>query len=260
MYLIKVGFKFQLGCRNIPIKMKLSKLVSILALIFSGCILQPAVGASLSSAEREGLMKYLIQGYLQDIYEEEARAMEDSGIAEIMDASSNRLEGTFMGKDGDGIVFVSEDDGTGRGKLSISTLQGETLFHAVQSQGSHASLVRVGNQAILMHKGNEREDVSLSRIPLTHMSMAETAVAENNKFQTNLLKENLQRISEDEATALLSKIQNDRGYIKNVVEAAHAIASKGITGVENNAARLFFVHAKNLAAKSGYLPSTVLSQ
>ncbi len=184
--------------------------------------------------------------------------MEDSGIGEIMDASSNRLEGTFMGKDGDGIVFVSEDDGTGRGKLSISTLQGETLFHAVQSQGSHASLVRVGNQAILMHKGNEREDVSLSRIPLTHMSMAETAVAENNKFQTNLLKENLQRISEDEATSLLSKIQNDRGYIKNVVEAAHAIASKGITGVENNAARLFFVHAKNLAAKSGYLPSTAL--
>ncbi len=83
------------------------------------------------------------------------------------------------------------------------------------------------------------------------MSMVETAVAENNKFQTNLLKENLQRISEDEATSLLSKIQNDRGYIKNVVEAAHAIASKGITGVENNAARLFFVHAKNLAAKSG---------
>ncbi len=129
--------------------MKLSKYVAILALIFSGCILQPAVGASLSSAEREGLMKYLIQGYLQDIYEEEARAMEDSGIAEIMDASSNRLEGTFMGKDGDGIVFVSED---GRGKLSILTLQGETLFHAVQSQGSHASLVRVGNQAILMQR------------------------------------------------------------------------------------------------------------
>ncbi len=153
---------------------------------------------------------------------------------------------------------MSEDDGTGKGKLSISTLQGETLFHAVQSQGSHASLVRVGNQAILMHKGNKREDVSLSRIPLTHMSMAETAVAENNKFQTNLLKENLQRISEDEATALLSMIQNDQGYIKNVVEAAHAIASKGITGVENNAARLFFLHAKNLATKSGYLPSTAL--
>ncbi len=121
------------------------------------------------------------------------------------------------------------------------------------SQINSSVTTRVGNQAILMHKGNEREDVSLSRIPLTHMSMAETSVAENNKFQTDLLKENLQRISEDEATALVSKIQNDRRYIKNVVEAAHAI---GITRVENNAARLFFVHAKNLATKSGYLPST----
>ncbi len=31
-------------------------------------------------------MRYLIEGYLQSMYEDKVDAMEDSGIAEIMDA------------------------------------------------------------------------------------------------------------------------------------------------------------------------------
>ncbi len=60
--------------------MKVSKLVAILALIFSGCILQPAVGASLSSEKRENL----IQAYLQNMYEEEARENYDFECKSIL--------------------------------------------------------------------------------------------------------------------------------------------------------------------------------
>ncbi len=58
-------------------------------LIFNGYfLLQSTVRAStsLSSSKQKDLMRYLIEGYLQSMYEDKVHAMEDSGIAEIMDA------------------------------------------------------------------------------------------------------------------------------------------------------------------------------
>ena len=165
----------------------------------------------------------------------------------LHESKTNKLEGTFIAEDNKGIFFLSESDGSSKGKLLVTTLEGKIVFHFLESV-EQLMLISVADETLLYSSPERGEDEIYKVLP-SRFFLVQNAVQENDDFQLGLLKDSLEQVSEEEGMACLNRLFEMTEEIELIIKAVNAMVDKGLTGAENNAARLFFAQAIHLEAK-----------
>ena len=173
--------------------------------------------------------------------------MEQQPGLTLHESETNKLEGTFITEDDKGIFFLSESDGSSKGKLLVTTLEGKMVFHFLESV-EQLMLISVADETLLYSSPEGGED-EIYKVPPSHLLLAQNAVQENDDFQLGILKDSLERVSEDEGMACLNRLLEMTEEIELIIKAVNAMVDKGLTGAENNAARHFFTQAIHLETK-----------
>ena len=173
--------------------------------------------------------------------------MEQKPGLTLHESETNKLEGTFIAEDNKGIFFLSESDGLSKGKLLVTTLEGKMVFHFLESV-EQLMLISVADETLL-YSSPEGGEAEIYKVAPSHLLLAQNAVQESDDFQLGLLKDSLEQVSEEEGMACLNRLLEMTEEIELIIKAVNAMVDKGLTGAENNAARLFFTQAIHLEAK-----------
>ena len=178
----------------------------------------------------------------------------DAGL-NMQTVSDARIEGTYRDTYGRGIHFLSEVNENGGGQISISTLQGEPIVHAEKSHRSAGvKLMSVLGHHFLLGRVNQRYAAMAGMrstaqeyvVPEEHLSALRSAIQFRNEARVaSLLKHFDSRSAEMVRGRAISNLMS-RAEIQMMSKAAKALAKYGVSGVDNAAARAFYVYAMRL--------------
>lgn len=116
--------------------------------------------------------------------------------------NENMIEGSFV-EDGNGIYFMCEDDGSGKGTLLLTTMEGKTIFYIEQIR-EDLVLVSVEEEALLYIPSTQTGG-GIYEIPPSHFIGALKAMEGTTNFTVHRLQKYLQRVSENEGMEKLKK-------------------------------------------------------
>lgn len=169
----------------------------------------------------------------------------------LMTSSPAKIEGTFCSPaTGRGIRFMSQVTEQGTGRFSIRRLEGEPIVAAERphDDNSKETLTSILGTHFLVKKQNRfsGEEATEQLIPEAHLQAVKSAlyrhedIAMNNFFDSGV---SVQGERLKTFTKLLL-----RAEVQLIDEAAKAMGMSGISGKDNQAARVFYVYAMRLAS------------
>lgn len=82
------------------------------------------------------------------------------------------------------------------------------------------------------------------------MLIVQNAIMESTSFEIEYLREHLEKIGEEEGMDILRSIVFEPEIVQVILNAVSAMMDDGITGVQSDAARMFYVYAMSLELKS----------
>lgn len=160
--------------------------------IFSMCM----EGAAMAPGKKRVEIAEL-QNYMQILHEGTSRLAQSR--FEISSQSDRKFEGMFTDEEGNGMYFSCEDNGRGKGKLLLTTMEGESILLAVQ----------LSQELILVSAGDETFLYSNSAVyvvPPSHLIIALSVAEGTTSFDIDVLKAHLPDIGEEEGREKLAQL------------------------------------------------------
>lgn len=192
--------------------------------------------------DREDNLIAVLEHYMH-VLAQQSPAHHNQGGLTMGDTSNERVEGTFVTKDGHGVFFLSENEDSGKNKLLITTLEGQNLIYVLQLR-EEVTFISVANESLLYYHSEEGDDIY--RVTPSHLFIMLNAVQENTNFEIDLLREHLPKMSEKDGTASLNHILDFPDEIQMVIDTAKAMSKEGLSGEHNPSLRVLFAAVLNL--------------
>lgn len=138
-----------------------------------------------------------LQNYMQILHEGTSRLAQSR--FEISSQSDRKFEGMFTDEEGNGMYFSCEDNGRGKGKLLLTTMEGESILLAAQ----------LSQELILVSAGDETFLYSNSAVyvvPPSYLIIALSVAEGTTSFDIDVLKAHLPDIGEEEGREKLAQL------------------------------------------------------
>ena len=143
---------------------------------------------------------------------------------------------------------MSEVTEQGTGRFSISTLKGEPIVDAERPHKDKATLTSIQGTHFLVKKKQKLfsgTEATEQLIPGAHLQAVKSALYRHEDVAMNNLFDSRVSVEEERLKTFTNLLL--RAEVQLIDEAAKAMGTSGISGKDNQAARVFYVYAMRLA-------------